>query len=75
MRNVIAWLKHKLRRRKDDADRADFIRAFNDDLREELRRDINDDRWSRWLDDEIDIWEAEIRERYTWSGLDEEGTE
>ena len=52
MRNVIAWLKHKLRRRKDDADRADFIRAFNDDLREELRRDINDDRWSRWLDEE-----------------------
>ena len=52
MRNVIAWLKHKLRRRKDATDRADFIRAFNDDIREELRREINDDRWSQWLDEE-----------------------
>ena len=69
---MATWLKRKFCRRKDDADQADFIRAFNVDLREELRRDINDDHWSRWLDEEVDIWEAEIWERDTWSGLDEE---
>ena len=69
---MAAWLKRKLRRRKDAADRADFIRAFNADLREELRRDINDDRRSRWLDEEVDIWKAEILGWDARSWLDED---
>ena len=69
---MAAWLKRKLRRRKDAADRADFIREFNDDLRKQLRRDINDDFWSKFLAEEVDVWEAEIRERDEWSGFTED---